>query len=77
MTSQIDDQIKNLSVEGHARNEEIRMGRNAWRVAEEIAERIDGAPVLGEFIDAQADACVGKLSFFHQSLCGRISTCNS
>ena len=27
--------------------------KNAWRVAEEIAERIDGAPVLGEFIHSQ------------------------
>lgn len=27
------------------------MEKNAWRVSEELAERIDGAPVLGEFIE--------------------------
>lgn len=48
-----DEEIQNLTVEDHARNEVKRKERNAWRVAEEIAERINGAPVLGEFIDSQ------------------------
>lgn len=39
-------------MEDHARNEQNRMEKNAWPVAEEVAERIDGAPILGEFIDA-------------------------
>lgn len=48
-----DEDIGNLSIEEHSRNEEIRKEKNAWRVSEEIAERIDGAPLLGEFIDAR------------------------
>ena len=48
-----DEEIENLSIEAHYRNEEVRLEKNAWRVAEEIAERIDGAPLKGECIHSQ------------------------
>ena len=40
--------------------------KNAWRVAEEIAERIDGAPVLGEFIEAQLTPREDRIFFFNK-----------
>ena len=61
-----DEEIENLSVEAHHRNEEVRLEKNAWRVAEEIAERIDGAPVLGEFIHSQLTPKIEDSHFFNQ-----------
>ena len=42
------------------------MEKNAWRVAEEIAEIIDGAPVSGEFIEAQLTPREDCIFFFNK-----------
>ena len=60
-----EEEIRNLSQEEHVQNEK-RMERNAWRVAEEIAERIDGAPVLGEFIEARLTPNTDSIFFFNK-----------
>ena len=61
-----DEDIENLSKEAHYRNEEVRLERNAWRVAEEIAERIDGAPLIGECIHSQLTPKIIDSHFFNQ-----------
>ena len=61
-----DEDIENLSKEAHYRNEEVRLERNAWRVAEEIAERIDGAPLIGECIHSQLTPKIKDSHFFNQ-----------
>ena len=61
-----DEEIENLSIEAHYRNEEVRLEKSAWRVGEEIAERIDGAPVLGEFIHSQLTPKIEDSHFFNQ-----------
>ena len=61
-----DEEIENLSIEAHHRNEEVRLEKNAWRVAEEIAERIDGAPLMGECIHSQLTPKIKDSHFFNQ-----------
>ena len=61
-----DEEIENLSIEAHYRNEEVRLEKNGWRVAEEIAERMDGAPVLDEFIHSQLTPKIEDSHFFNQ-----------
>jgi hypothetical protein len=39
-----------MSLQDYEIHEAQRMEKNAWRVANQLAERIDGAPVLSEFI---------------------------
>ena len=44
--------IANLAIQDYEKFEEQRMEKNAWRVASQLAERIDGAPVLSDYIHA-------------------------
>ncbi len=45
-----DHEIAAMSHQDYENHETQRMEKNAWRVASQLAERIDGAPVLSEFI---------------------------
>ena len=45
-----EDEIASLSLEEYEKAEEERIERNAWKVANEIAARIDDAPVHSEYI---------------------------
>ena len=45
-----DDFIANLTLQDCEKCEEQRMEKNAWRVASQLADRIDGAPVLSDHI---------------------------
>ena len=44
------DEITELTLEAFERMEEERMTKNAWRVANQVAARIDDAPVHSEYI---------------------------
>ena len=45
-----DDEIANLTIKEFDAHEEERMEMNAWWVAKELPNRIDGAPVFNEYI---------------------------
>lgn len=47
-----EDSIANLTLQDYEKYEEQRMEKNAWRVASQLAERIDGAPFLSDYIHA-------------------------
>ena len=48
--------------------EKNRMSKNAWRVAEIVRERVDDAPVLGDFISALlAEKNDGHNFFFNKT----------
>ena len=47
-----DDEIEKLSVSEYDKHEFERMEKNAWIVANEVRNRIDGALVFSEFINA-------------------------
>ena len=46
------EEIENMEVKEFEEYESNRMEKNAWAVAEEIRQRIDDAPTLGEYIKA-------------------------
>ena len=45
-----DDEVKNMTLSSYEQYEDDRMERNAWRVAQDVASRIDDAPVLSSYI---------------------------
>ena len=44
-----EDSIANLTLQDYEKYEEQRMEKNAWRFARQLAQRIDGAPVLSDY----------------------------
>ena len=48
-----DEEIANLTIKEFDAHEEERMEMNAWWVAKELANRIDGAPVYNEYIHSE------------------------
>jgi len=46
------EEIANLSLQDYDKLKQQRMEFNAWEVAKEITNPIDGAPVLSEYIPA-------------------------
>ena len=47
-----EDSIANLTLQNYEKYEEKRMEKNAWRVASQLIERINGAAVLSDYIHA-------------------------
>ena len=47
-----EDSIANLTLQDYEKYEEQRKEKNAWTVASQLAERIDSAPVLSDYIHA-------------------------
>ena len=43
------------------------MGKNAWHVCKEVAERIDDAPVLKDYISSRVSESPEELFFFNAS----------
>ena len=60
------DEIQKMSLSEFEKYERDRMCRNAWEVAKELVNRIDGAPVLGEYINCQLSEQPKKLFFFNK-----------
>lgn len=45
-----DEEVQNMTLSSYEQYEDNRMERNAWRVSQDIASRIDDAPVLSSYI---------------------------
>ena len=60
-----EDSIANLTLQDYEKYEEQRMEKNAWRVASQLAERIDGAPVLSDYIHASVSERAEDSFFFN------------
>ena len=59
-----EDSIANLTLQDYEKYEEQRMEKYAWRVASQLTERIDGAPVLSDYIQASVSECAEDSNFF-------------
>ena len=46
------EEIDKMSLADYEEHKKTRMGKNAWEVANGVTRRVDGAPVLSEFIKA-------------------------
>lgn len=60
------EDIAALSLKEYDKIEEDRMEFNAWEIAKEITNRIDGAPVLGEYIRALTAEPAKNQFFFNK-----------
>jgi len=60
-----EDSIANLTLQDYETYEEKRMEKNAWRVASQLTERIDGAPVLSDYIHASVSERAEDSFFFN------------
>lgn len=63
-----DEEVSMMSVKEFEYYEKERMAKNAWIVANELVKRIDGAPVLGEYINAKLSVTMDQLFFFNKDL---------
>ncbi|CAB4031551.1 Transient receptor potential cation channel subfamily A member 1 [Paramuricea clavata] len=61
-----DNEIAAMSLQDYEIHEAQRMEKNAWRVANQLAERIDGAPVLSEFIHGCVSEKTEDSFFFNE-----------
>ena len=61
-----DDEINSLTTKQFEDLEDERMERNAWQVAQEVADRIEGAPVLKEFMKSFLTPKVDDQFFFNK-----------
>ena len=57
--------IKSMSFLSYERYEKERMEKNAWHVSKQVAERIDDAPVLKEYINSKLSETPEELFFFN------------
>ena len=48
-----EDEIKAMSLHSYEQYEKERMEKNAWHVCKQVAERIDDAPVLKDYISSR------------------------
>ena len=60
------EEIKEMSLKDFEAHENERMTTNACIVAEELVKRIDGAPVLSEYIHCQLSDEPSKMFFFNR-----------
>ncbi|XP_032235410.2 uncharacterized protein LOC5510379 [Nematostella vectensis] len=61
------EEIADLTIEEFDALEDQRMERNAWRITHQLAERIDGAPVLSDFINGIASESPDDMFFFNDN----------
>ncbi len=61
------EEVSCLSIQDFDAYEAQRMETNAWRVTHQLTERIDGAPVLSEFISSVASESPNDTFFFNDS----------
>ena len=62
-----DDNIAELTLENYEKHEADWMGKNAWCVAKEFQNRIDGAPIFSEFIDCYVTKESDEAFFFNKA----------
>ena len=58
--------IANLSVKETKSLEDERMEKNAWNVTHQLVDRLDGAPVLSEFIRSLPSLKSNRQFFFNK-----------
>ena len=61
-----DEQASKMSVKEFEEYEKQRMSKNAWIVANALVKRIDGAPVLSEYINCKLSAKPNEMFFFNK-----------
>ncbi|KAL9965166.1 hypothetical protein ACROYT_G028929 [Oculina patagonica] len=69
-----EDEISSLSLQEYEEMEEERMRKNAWRVAIEVAARVDDAPVHSEYIKCFVSEKPDDGLFFNQELLKEFSS---
>lgn len=69
-----EDEISSLSLQEYEEMEEERMRKNAWRVAIEVATRVDDAPVHSEYIKCFVSEKPDDGLFFNQELLKEFSS---
>ncbi|CAH3135445.1 unnamed protein product, partial [Porites lobata] len=62
-----EDEIKAMSLHSYEQYEKERMEKNAWHVCKQVAERIDDAPVLKDYITSRVSESPEELFFFNAS----------
>jgi len=62
-----EDEIKAMSLHSYEKYEKERMEKNAWHVCKQVAERIDDAPVLKNYISSRLSESSEELFFFNAS----------
>ena len=72
-----DEEVSKMSVQEFEDYEKNRFEKNAWIVVNELVKRIDGAPVLGEYINAKLSDTTGKLFFFNKDLLLEYQNCTT
>jgi hypothetical protein len=72
-----DEEVSKMSVQEFEDYEKNRMEKNAWIVANELVKRIDGAPVLGEYINAKLSDTTEKLFLFNRDLLLEYQNCTT
>ena len=60
-----EEEIKQLSLQSYEECEKKRMEKNAWYVCSQVAERIDDAPVLKDYIKSKVSESPDELFFFN------------
>ena len=60
-----EEEIKQLSLQSYEEYEKKRMEENAWYVCSQVAERIDDAPVLKDYIKSKVSESPDELFFFN------------
>lgn len=59
--------LKTKSLHSYEKYEKERMEKNAWHVCKQVAERIDDAPVLMNYISSRLSESSEELFFFNAS----------
>lgn len=60
------EEIEGMSLQAFEKYEAERMLNNAWAVSKELVKRIDGAPVLGEYISCKLSEERDQMFFFNK-----------
>ena len=60
-------EIKAMSLHSYEQYEKERMEKNAWHVCKQVAERIDDAPVLKDYISSRVGESSEEVFFFNAS----------
>jgi len=61
-----EEEIKRMSLQSYKGYEKKRMEKNAWYVCSQVAERIDDAPVLKDYIKSKVREPPGELFVLFQ-----------
>ena len=59
------EEVSGLTIQDYDAQEAQKMQRNAWRITHQLAGRINGAPVLSDFISGIASKSPDDMFFFN------------